>query len=222
MMLSFDAEDGSTLRSSLENLSDGTRPAGPFFLTGEASWASTPPGTHTPPSAPLDPADVSAESAFTAGADAPDELRTTVDRQTLAVRFARPPSDDVVPFITPDDPTLTPGQRTALVVEIINRGNAPAPAVRACLRLDERLDPESGLCQRIRRLAPGHSVARRVQYRVKRDACGGRVTMTARGRHTPTARAAVRILAGVCGNAPCPSAARLSLRPASPLARLTC
>ena len=55
------------------------------------------------------PADVSASSAYQAGAEDPDELRSTIDRQTLRIKILRPPDSDVVPYVVPDDDTLTPG-----------------------------------------------------------------------------------------------------------------
>ena len=130
------AGDRSTLRASLDNLSDATTPSGPFFLTGTAEFGSTPAGTHTPPAPPLDPANVSASSAYAAGAADPDELRTTVDRQTLRIKISRPPAPDIVPSVTPDDPTLTPGERLELLITVLNEGNAPARPVRACVRLE--------------------------------------------------------------------------------------
>jgi hypothetical protein len=208
------AGDRSTLESSVEHLSDGSTPAGPFFLTGEASFGSTPAGTHTPPREPLVSANVSAKSAYAAGAEDPDELRTTVDNQTVRIKIHRPPAADVVPVLTPDDPALTPGEMLTQLVELINEGNKPAPRVRACLRLSEQLDPVTRLCRTVRKLDPGHGIVHRFRARVRDDACAGRLTHQLRvhvpGQRALVRRVAARLLAGPCRTPPCGARATAS------------
>jgi Right handed beta helix region len=205
------AADRSTLLASVDNLSDGTTPAGPFFLTGQALFGSTPAGTHVPPTVPLVPADVSAQSAYTAGTGDPDELRTTVDNQTVRIKIYRPARPDVVPTVTPDDSTVTPGEKVTLLVGLVNQGNAVAAPVRACLRLSEKLDAITGLCRTIARLRPGHPIARRIVVRVRRRACAGelthRVIVRAPGLRARVQRAIGRVIADPCTNPPCESAA---------------
>ncbi len=176
---------------------------------------------------PAGPEDVSASSAYQAGAEDPDELRSTIDRQTLRIKILRPPDSDVVPYVVPDDDTLTPGQVVDLVERIINDGNRPAPRVRACLRLDAKFDQQTGRCQTVRRLEPGEGIYRRIRLRVPLDACAGRVThrlrVTVSGRRARTARATGRVLAGPCGNAPCPTARTAWTLPRPPvIARIAC
>lgn len=205
------AGDRSTLLASVDHLVDGTRPAGPFFLTGQALFGSTPTGTHIPPVVPLVPADVSAQSAYTAGADDPDELRTTVDNQTVRIKISRPARPDVVPTIVPDDTTLTPGEKLTLLIGLVNQGNKVAQPVRACLRLSEKLDPVTGLCRTIARLRPGHPIVRRIVVRVRRRTCAGelthRVIVRSPGGSVRAQRAIGRIVADPCTNPPCGSAA---------------
>ena len=129
---------------------------------------------------PAGPEDVRASSAYQAGADDPDELRSTIDRQTLRIKILRPPDSDVVPYVVPDDDTLTPGQVVDLVERIINDGNRPAPRVRACLRLDAKFDQQTGRCQTVRRLDPGEGIYRRIRLRVP-------LRRLRRTRHAPPA-----------------------------------
>lgn len=201
------AGDQSTLLASVDNLSDGTTPAGPFFLTGQALFGSTPSGIHVPPSVPLVHADVHAQSAYTAGTEDPDELRTTVDNQTVRIKIFRPARPDVVPTITPDDPTITPGQKLTLLVELVNQGNKVAAPVKACLRLSEKLDAVTGLCRTIARLRPGHPIVRSIVVRVRRRACAGelthRVIVRASGQRSRVQRAIGRLVADPCTNPPC-------------------
>ena len=206
-----DAADRSTLTASVDNLSDGTTPAGPFFLTGQALFGSTPAGTHVPPTVPLVPTDVSARSDYTAGAQDPDELRTTVDNQTVRIKIFRPARPDVVPTITPDDPTLAPGEKLTLLLGLVNQGNKVAAPVRACLRLSQKLDPIGGLCRTIARLRPGHQIVRRIAVRVRRRACPGelthRVIVRTPGGRARVERAIGRLVADPCAAPPCGSAA---------------
>ena len=219
------AGNRSTLLGSVNNLSNGLSPTGPFFLTGRATFASTPPGTHVPGTLPLthqtgSPDDITARSQYEASDGDPDELRVTVDNQTVRIRISRPPKPIIVPVITPDDPTLTPGERVDLLVRLINEGNAPARRIRACVRLSDKLDPQTGLCQRLRKLDPGDDRTRRISVRVKTNACGGRLqhqlTVRSRGQRPLIRRAIGRLLAGPCRTPPCPAAARASRSPVVP------
>jgi hypothetical protein len=205
------AGDRSTLLASVNSLVDGTTPAGPFFLTGQALFGSTPAGTHNPPTVPLVHANVSAQSAYTAGPEDPDELHTTVDNQTVRIKLFRPARPDVVPTVTPDDPTLTPGQKLTLLVGLVNQGNKVAAPVTACLRLSEKFDAITGLCRTIARLRPGHPIVRRIAVRLRRRACPGelthRVIVRAPGLRARVQRAIGRVIADPCTNPPCGSAA---------------
>lgn len=216
------AGDRSTLTAAVDNLSDGTTAAGPFFLTGEAIFGSTPAGAHDPQTVPLDDADVHASSAYRAGADDPDELRTTVDNQTVRILIQRPARPDVVPTVDvlptpppapPAPPTpLTPGQRAEIVATLVNRGNAPARRVRACLRFSHRLQRSGDACRVIARLRPGHTRTFRLAVRVPVDACAGplrtQLRMRVDGRGARVDHARSRLLAGPCRPQPCPTIAR--------------
>ena len=211
------AADQSTLLASVDNLSDGTTPVGPFFLTGQALFGSTPAGTHVPPTVPLMPTDVSARSAYTAGAADPDELRTTVDNQTVRIKIYRPAQPDVVPTVTPDGTALIPGEKLTLLVALVNQGNKVAAPVTACLRLSAKLDPVGGLCRTVARLRPGHAIVRRIAVRVRRHACPGelthRVTVHTPGRRARIRRAIGRVIADPCIHPPCGSAAGAGYNP---------
>jgi hypothetical protein len=204
------AGGGATMLADLANRSTGGMASGPFFHSGQATFGSAPAGTHTPPSAPLD-ANLKASSAFTAGA-APTELRTTVDHQTVRIAITEPPAPDVVPDVTPDDTTLSPGEVVGAIVTIANQGNATARRTRACLRVSAKLKRSGRACRTIARLRPGQSVAYRVLARAKSNACRGRLayrlTVQVGGRRAQVRRALGRLLAGACSNAPCPTITR--------------
>ena len=167
------AGDQSTLLASLDHLSDGTTPSGPFFLTGLASFSSSPLGTHEPPVAPLRTEDVSAQSEYTAGAADPDQVRTKVDNQPLHIDISRPPRPDVVPAIEPTPPTFTPDEQVSILIRLVNHGNGTARRLRACLTLSPKLHRSGSRCRQLARLRPGHTRIFRVRIRARR-ACGGR------------------------------------------------
>ena len=165
------AGGSADLLADVANLSAGGIADGPFFASGQALFASTPAGTHTPPAAPLD-ADLRAGSAFAAGAQAPSELRATVDNQTVRILNSSPPAPEVIPDIRPDDGTLTPGEKVEIIVEVINRGNRTARRVTACTRLSAKLRLSGKACRIIRSLPPGHTRVLVLTAIARRNACG--------------------------------------------------
>jgi hypothetical protein len=154
------------------------------------------------------------QSAFTAG-QRPTELSVTVDNQTVSITNADPPEPDVIPDVRPSDPTLNPGQREEIIIELVNRGNQVARRIEACLRVSAKLQRTGERCRRIARLRPGHTLIFRVIARAKLNACRGRLAHDLRvrvaGQPLVVRRAVTRLLAARCGPpAPCPSIARAS------------
>ena len=164
----------STLVADVANRSSGGVAAGPFFLTGQATFGSTPAGSHSPPTVPLD-ATLHAQSAFTAGAVAPTELRTTVDHQTVRIAISDPARARRGTGRPADRPTVTPGGVLGSTVRLVNQGSRTARGTRACLRLSPKLRRLGVACRTIARLRPGHSVVYRVLARARQDACAGRL-----------------------------------------------
>ena len=127
-----------------------------------------------------------------------------------------PPAPDVVPDIRPSDPTLTPGQKVAIVIALTNRGNRVARRLRACLNLAEQLRLSGRRCREFALLRPGQTVAYRVLAEVAANACRGRLTHRLDLRHLGLSgsrrdRELARVLAGRCAAAPCPTVARAAV-----------
>jgi hypothetical protein len=136
----------------------------------------------------------------------------------VRIAISSPP----VPDVTPDDRTLTLGELVGAIVEISNEGNRTASRLRSCPRVSAKLRRSGAACRKVARLRPGQSVAYRVLARAKRNACRGRLsyTLTVRGagQRAKVRRALGRLLAGACGNRPCPTITRVRARP-GPTAR---
>ena len=223
----------TTLTARLANLSSGPVDRGPFFAGAPVAFGATPAGTLAPPTAVLEADALTAKSVFTAGAASAtaraaeptgraaqraQELRATVDSQTVTINASDPPDPEVIPDIEVPDSTLRPGQKVAIIIRLTNRGNRIARRLRACLRLSEKLNVSGSHCRRLARLRPGQTVVLRVLARVKLNACRGqlahRLRVTVAGEPPRVRRFAARLLAGVCQPQPCPTVARAGGRPA--------
>ncbi len=209
----IDAGAGATLLARLSNLSNSADLAdGPFFDTAQAAFGSDPAGSFSPPTASLSAAQLTGTSAFTAAAR-PTELSVTVDNETVTIDNLDPPAPDVIPDVRPTDPTLTPGQKIDLIVEVINRGNRTARRLTACLIVSRKLERTGERCRRIAALRPGQTLIYRVIVRAKLNACRGplanRLRLQVAGQPVRVRRAVARLLAGRCGpTPPCPTVAR--------------
>jgi parallel beta-helix repeat protein len=205
----FAARAGGSVLADVANRSSGGAAGGPFFASGRAAFASTPAGAFAPPSAPLDAA-LKARSVLTI-AQPPDEVRTRVDNQTVRIVPSDPPAPDIVAGVAPDDPTVSAGQVVAVKVSLTNQGNRTARRLRACLRVSARLGLSGSECRRIAALRPGQTIVYHVLARAKLNACRGplpyRLRVTGGSLGAQVRRALGRLLAGRCGNPPCPTAA---------------
>ena len=210
------AGGSATVLARLANLSNGGFADGPFFDTASSAFGSTPAGTFNPAGALLSANNLSASSAFTAGAR-PTELRVTVDHQTVRILNADPPTPDVVPDLDESDHTLTPGQKVAAIVGLTNRGNRTARSLKACLRLSAKLRLTGKRCRDIARLRPGHTLIFRVLARARTSACRGRIVNRLRlqvaGQPLRVRRAFARLLAGPGTSPPCPTASSAGRTP---------
>jgi hypothetical protein len=205
----FAARAGGSVLADVANRSSGGAASGSFFATGQAAFASTPAGTFDPPSAPLN-ADLKARSVLTI-AQPPDEVSTTVDHQTVRIVPSNPPTPDVVPGIAVDDRTLSAGEVVGVKVSLTNQGNRTARRLQACLRVSARLKLSGSACRRIAALRPGQTIVYHLLARAKLNACRGplpyRLRVVGGSLRAQVRRALGRLLAGACGNAPCPTAA---------------
>jgi hypothetical protein len=143
----------------------------------------------------------------------------------VTIRNIDPPAPEVIPDLRPTDPTLTPGQKVGLIVELVNRGNRTARRVTACLFVARKLERTGTRCRRIARLRPGQTLIYRAIARAKLNACRGplaqRLRVRVAGQRTRVRRAVGRLLAGRCGpTPPCPTVARAGVAaPAVPARR---
>jgi hypothetical protein len=117
----------------------------------------------------------------------------------------------VVPDIIPDDGTLTPREKLEILIPIANRGNRTARRTRVCVKLSDKLRRSGEACRVIARLPSGHSLVLRVRAIVRSNACRGNlrheISVKLPGVPLRKAVALARLLAGPCGNAPCPAVA---------------
>lgn len=208
---------GSSAVAGLANLSTGGLANGPFFGSAQAVFASTPEGSFAPPAAPLSAEALTASTQYT-GAAAADELRVTVDNETVQIANLDPPAPDLIPDVEPSDPTLDAGQLVRAIVALTNSGNRTARRLRACLSVSEKLRLSGRRCRSFKQLPPGRTIAYQVAGRAVQSACRGPVNyqlrLTASGQRPRSDRARGRLRAGRCGNPPCPTVSRASQRAA--------